>query len=106
MTTITFIEASGKRHVVEGRDGQSLMEAATGALVPGIVGDCGGCCSCATCHVQIDADWYARLAPPEDMERDMLEGAVEPTATSRLCCQIKLAPELNGLVARIPAGQL
>ena len=51
MTTITFIEASGKQHVVDGRDGQSVMEAATGNLVPGIVGDCGGCCSCATCRV-------------------------------------------------------
>lgn len=105
MPKLIFIQHTGEQQVVEADVGQTVMEAATGALVRGIVGECGGGCSCATCHVYVDAPWLAQLAPPDEMELGMLEGAVEPGPNSRLSCQIKVTEQLDGLIARIPAGQ-
>lgn len=106
MPRITFIDPAGAARVVEATTGQSVMEAAVGDMVPGIVGECGGCCSCATCHVYVDEAWYGRLAPPDELEQGMLEGAIEPGPRSRLSCQIKVTEDLDGLTVRIPAGQL
>lgn len=106
MPRIVFVQPDGQSQAVEASAGLSVMEAATGNLIPGIVGECGGSCSCATCHVYIDEAWYERLAPPDEMEAGMLEGAIEPGPLSRLCCQIKVTDALDGLVARIPAGQV
>lgn len=105
MPKITFIDPVGAIHEVEGKPGQSVMEAATGNLIRGIVGECGGSCSCATCHVYVDEAWYGRLAPPDEMEAGMLEGAVEPGPLSRLSCQIPVTEALDGLLLRVPAGQ-
>ena len=102
MTTIIFVEANGTRHAVNGVDGQSLMDIAVAARVPGIVGDCGGCCACATCHVELEGNWRQRLAPPDATETAMLEAAVSLTDNSRLCCQIKVCADLEGLIAHIP----
>ena len=81
------------------------MLAAVNNNVPGIVAECGGACSCATCHVHVDPDWYDRLPPPQDMEKDMLEFAIDPDETSRLSCQISITEELDGLVVRTPESQ-
>ena len=78
------------------------MQLALSSGVPGIIGECGGVMSCATCHVYVDQRWYDRLAPPQPAELDMLEFADEPTALSRLGCQIKVRDELNGLIVRVP----
>ncbi|MDR3419323.1 MAG: 2Fe-2S iron-sulfur cluster-binding protein [Nevskia sp.] len=104
MATITFIERNGARRTVEVQAGQSVMDVARANLVPGIVGECGGSCSCATCHVYVDETWYGRLPPPGEMELGMLEGAMEPGPLSRLSCQIKIGPELDGLLLHIPPG--
>lgn len=106
MPQIVFIQPDGTAQTVDAAPGQSVMEAATGALIRGIVGECGGSCSCATCHVYVDPPWFDRLTPPDEMETGMLEGAVEPQALSRLSCQIPMSEALDGLVARIPAGQV
>ncbi|MFA5938078.1 MAG: 2Fe-2S iron-sulfur cluster-binding protein [Sinimarinibacterium sp.] len=106
MPRITFIAPGKGEYPVDAQHGQSVMEAATGNLVPGIVGECGGCCSCATCHVYVDEAWYGRLPPPEALEIGMLEGAIEPGPLSRLSCQIRVDDSLDGLVVRIPEGQL
>ena len=106
MTKVVYIEHNGAEHVVEAQDGKSVMQNALDQLVPGIVGDCGGCCTCATCHVYVDQPWFGQLPAADEMELGMLEGAVEPQPLSRLSCQIKITDELDGLVARIPAGQL
>jgi len=107
MPKLSFIEPGGKVHVIDGEVGLSVMEAATRSLVvPGIIGECGGCCTCATCHVYIDEPWFSRLHAADEMELGMLEGAIEPQPRSRLSCQIKITEELDGLVAHIPAGQL
>jgi 2Fe-2S ferredoxin len=87
---------------VEADPGISLMQLALRNGVPGIIGECGGVMSCATCHVYVDDAWYERLTPPQQAELDMLEFADEPTALSRLGCQIKVRDELNGMIVRIP----
>lgn len=105
MTHITYIEDDGTRHEVEAEDGTSLMQAALDNLVPGIVGDCGGCCSCATCHAYIDPAFLDRLPPPQADERDLLEGALDIQACSRLTCQVRVQAALEGVVVRIPRSQ-
>ena len=106
MPKVIFIQPNGAEQVVEARVDQTVMEAATGNLVRGIIGECGGACSCATCHVYVDENWIGKLPPRDDAEIGMLEGAIEPGPLSRLSCQIKLSAALDGLTVRIPAGQV
>ena len=106
MPRLHFVHPDGSAQAVEAEPGESVMTVATQQQVAGIVGECGGCCSCATCHVYVDSPWFEALAAPDEMEVMMLEAAVEPTAHSRLCCQITVADDLDGMVLRIPAGQL
>lgn len=105
MCKVTFIDHQGTPRGVEVSDGLSLMEAAVQNLVPGIDGDCGGACACATCHVHVDEAWLDKIPPIEAMEKSMLELASESNASSRLGCQIKLGKALDGLVVRTPVGQ-
>ena len=107
MPDITLIEADGTEHGFEAPDGISAMQAATGFGVPGILADCGGQASCGTCHVIVDAAWFDRLPPAEPHERLLLETtAVPASATSRLSCQIRLHPGLQGLVLHLPERQV
>ena len=102
---VVFVK-DGQRTEVEVLVGTSAMHAATDNLVGGIVGECGGDLSCATCHVFVDPDWIDRLSAPSDAERDMLEAtSEEPTEFSRLSCQIPCAAETDGIVLHIPATQ-
>ena len=105
MIKVTYIEHNGTQRVVDVEEGMSLMEAAVSNLVPGIDGDCGGVCACATCHVFVDDAWIAKLAPMESMEDAMLNLTEGRDANSRLACQLKATPELDGLVLRTPIGQ-
>ena len=106
MVSLTFITADGAELSVEGRPGMSLMEAARSAAVPGIEAECGGACSCATCHVYVSQGWVNRLPSPEAMETELLEFAWEPDAEkSRLSCQITITEELDGLTVSVPAQQ-
>ncbi|XAH21561.1 2Fe-2S iron-sulfur cluster-binding protein [Xylophilus sp. GW821-FHT01B05] len=106
MPTVTYIENNGTVHRVDAALDRSLMQLALDHSVPGILGDCGGSCSCATCHGYIDAEWAGRLPAISETEAFMLEGVPEPRATSRLCCQIKMRTELDGIVVRLPAEQV
>lgn len=105
MTRVVFVDIDGARREVEAQDGRSLMEVAKAHGIAAIEGQCGGMLSCATCHVYVDAGWAARLPPPDALERDMIPNALEPRATSRLGCQIKVAPGLDGLVVHTPERQ-
>jgi 2Fe-2S ferredoxin len=105
MTTIVFVESGGAERAVEAVDGASLMSAAVSNRVDGILADCGGACSCATCHVHVDPAWIERIGPPSDLEASMLEFAEELQATSRLSCQIRVRPDLDGLIVRVPQAQ-
>jgi len=103
MTRILFIQPDGREQSAEGDPGQSVMQAAIGAVVPGIVADCGGACSCATCHGYVDEAWIDRVPPPSAEEADMIDaGCLDVLPNSRLTCQIRLTEDLDGLVIRIP----
>jgi ferredoxin, 2Fe-2S len=106
MTKIRFVEHNGTEHVVEGEVGASIMQTARDNLVPGIIGDCGGNCSCATCHGYVDPAWVDKLEPQSEDEVVMLEGTMNQESNSRLTCQIKLTRQLDGIVIRLPLSQV
>ena len=105
MTKVTYIEFDGTEHVVDVKPGNSVMEGAIKNNVPGIDADCGGACACATCHVYVDPAWVEKTGARSQMEEDMLDFAFDVQPNSRLCCQITVKPELDGLVVRTPAQQ-
>ncbi|MCC5987387.1 MAG: 2Fe-2S iron-sulfur cluster binding domain-containing protein [Pararhodobacter sp.] len=102
MPCLTFVCPDGRAIPVSAQSGMSAMEAARGANVPGIIAECGGACSCATCHVLVDPEWASAVGSPNEIERDMLEFAENPCENSRLCCQITLNDTLDGLVLHLP----
>lgn len=105
MAKITFVEANGTRHEVEAENGSTVMENAIRNDVPGIVAECGGACTCATCHVYVDEAWTDVAGGPSAMEEDMLDFAFDVNDNSRLSCQIKVRDELDGLVVHVPENQ-
>jgi 2Fe-2S ferredoxin len=105
MPTITFISHTGQSCEVQAETGSSLMETAVHYGVSGVVAECGGACSCGTCHVYIDSNWYAQLPGPDDSEQALLEFAVAPRDNSRLSCQIEITEELDGMVVHTPESQ-
>ncbi|WP_422021777.1 2Fe-2S iron-sulfur cluster-binding protein [Pyruvatibacter mobilis] len=105
MAKITYVEHDGTEHVVDVADGLSVMEGAVNNMIPGIDADCGGACACATCHVYVDEKFMDKVEPKEDMEQTMLDFAPDVKETSRLSCQIKVKPELDGMVVRMPESQ-
>ncbi|NGY03957.1 2Fe-2S iron-sulfur cluster-binding protein [Solimonas terrae] len=107
MPKIVFIEHNGKEHVVDATVGKSIMQTALDHSVPGILGDCGGECSCGTCHCYVaDPAWQQRLPPIAENEEVMLEGTLHTEANSRLGCQLKVTEEFDGLVLRLPHSQV
>jgi len=106
MARLIFIEPDGTQRSIEAVNGHTVMETAVKNGIKGILGDCGGTCSCSTCHCYVAAEWIDRLPAKDDDEADLLEFAWEPRETSRLACQITVADELDGLVLRIPEQQL
>lgn len=106
MPVITFIDSKGKRSAIRTTEGTSLMRTAVDSSIAGIVGECGGNCVCATCHVYVDDAWLAKLPSPHDEETVMLDLThAQRTHGSRLACQIVVTGELDGLVVRLPASQ-
>lgn len=105
MIRITYIDSSGDARTVDAEAGATAMETAVRNRVPEIIGECGGACACATCHVYVDEEWSAIVGPPESMEEDMLDFALDVRPNSRLSCQIRIKPALDGLVLHTPARQ-
>lgn len=105
MAKITYITFDGTVYDIEARNGTTVMENAVRNAVPGIEAECGGACSCATCHVYVDEGWMEAVGAPEPMEEDMLDFAYDVRPNSRLSCQIKVKPALDGLVVRVPERQ-
>lgn len=104
MTRIIFIEQDGTERSFDATDGHTLMEVALKGGVAGIVAECGGACACATCHVALPGELYALLGKPAAAEDDMLDFASAPRQPcSRLGCQVKISPQLDGAVIHIPA---
>ncbi|MES2098808.1 MAG: 2Fe-2S iron-sulfur cluster-binding protein [Pseudomonadota bacterium] len=106
MPTIHYILKDGSVRDVDAKPGSTVMENAIRANVRGIDAECGGSCSCATCHVYVDAACLDLLPPPDDMENDLLEGvAAQRLPGSRLSCQVIVTAGLNGLTVRVPETQ-
>ena len=106
MTKIIFVQADGKSQEIELTSGDTLMEGATKNAVPGIVAECGGGCSCATCHVYLSNEIAAIVDEPDELESEMLEEtAVERKNTSRLSCQISVTDDMDGFKVYIPERQ-
>jgi 2Fe-2S ferredoxin len=105
MPKITFITSKGKNIEVDAETGSTVMENAIKSSIPGIEGECGGACACATCHVYIDEAWVKITGEPEASEEDMLDFAWEVQPNSRLSSQIKMSAELDGLIVKVPKKQ-
>jgi ferredoxin, 2Fe-2S len=106
MPNVTYILRDGERRSIDVPVGTSVMEAAIHNNVRGIDAECGGCLSCATCHVYVDASSAAELEPPDASEIELLDGvAAQRRPESRLSCQLVMAPAMDGLVVQIPAQQ-
>ncbi|MCP8937295.1 2Fe-2S iron-sulfur cluster-binding protein [Alsobacter sp. SYSU M60028] len=105
MTKITFVDFQGTSRTVEAEIGATVMETAVRNGVPGIEAECGGACACATCHVYVEEQWRSAVGEPAAMEEDMLDFASDVRPNSRLSCQIKVKPELDGLVVHTPERQ-
>jgi 2Fe-2S ferredoxin len=105
MIKVTFRTFAGEERTVHVNPGTTLMRAATDNGVPGIDGDCGGNCACATCHVYVDPAWAEHVGTRSASETDMLNLVPELRATSRLGCQITLTEMMDGLVVGMPEAQ-
>jgi 2Fe-2S ferredoxin len=105
MSKLTIVAFDGTRYDLDAESGSTVMENAVRNSVPGIEAECGGACACATCHVYVDDEWVERAGPPAAMEEDMLDFAFDVRPSSRLSCQIKLTPTLDGLVVHVPERQ-
>jgi 2Fe-2S ferredoxin len=105
MPKITFIEYDGTVHEVDAEIGETVMEAALRGSVASIVAECGGSCTCATCHVYVDEGWLEKTGERTLEEEEQLDAAYDVRANSRLSCQIKVVEELDGLTVRTPSYQ-
>ena len=106
MQKITFVEADGRARVLQVEPGQSIMHVAVDNDIRGILADCGGCCSCATCHCYVDDEWAPRFAPASSEEAELISYAFDALPNSRLSCQLVLQVEHDGIVIRLPKRQI
>ena len=101
MPKIIFVKPDRSEHTIVVENGTSVMEAGRDANL-GIEGTCGGCLSCATCHIIVNPEWFAKTGLPSEDEADMLDLAFGLSQTSRLGCQIEMSDDLDGLKVAIP----
>lgn len=96
---ITFVDSHGIEKVIhDARIGETMMQVATANGIDGILGECGGGCACGTCHIYIDPQWQSVVGPPDDVEDMTLDMVFETRKpTSRLCCQIRINKNMDGL---------
>jgi 2Fe-2S ferredoxin len=101
MAQLIIVGRDGAEQTVQGRNGWSVMENIRGAGFDELLALCGGCCSCATCHVHVDEQWLASLPPMKGDEDDLLDSSSHRQPNSRLSCQIEFADGLDGLRVQI-----
>ncbi|MCZ6887394.1 MAG: 2Fe-2S iron-sulfur cluster-binding protein [Gammaproteobacteria bacterium] len=101
MPTIYFKTLQGDTVAVDAEVGDIVMELGRAHGIEGIDAECGGGCSCATCHVHVDPNWMKEVGPASELERDLLEFDGGMSETSRLSCQIEVTARLDGLVVKV-----
>jgi len=106
MVKINFIDAHNNAIEVEVNEGDTIMEAATHNMVDGIVAECGGSMSCATCHCFIEQAVFDTMQPPTSLEQSMLDCLPEVKKNSRLSCQVPITKDLDGVTVTLPKNQL
>ncbi|WP_152285455.1 2Fe-2S iron-sulfur cluster-binding protein [Flavicella marina] len=104
MAKITFITRENESIILEGTSG-SVMQLAVDNNIPGIDGDCGGVCSCATCHVHVDPAHTDKTGEASEIEADMLELNDHANEQSRLCCQLEISEDLDGVVLQVAESE-
>ena len=105
MPIVTFIQADGNSQEVNAEIGNSLMQAAVDNMVEGILAECGGSCSCATCHCYIEKSWVDKVVPASEMEKALLDCVTDPEDNSRLSCQVIITDAHDGLMVHLPVSQ-
>jgi 2Fe-2S ferredoxin len=106
MPKVIYVAIDGSQRAIDAVVGDSVMVTAVKHGVPGIVAECGGACTCATCHIYVDEHFLSRVGTPNGLEDEMLELAVsERRSTSRLSCQLQVTDALDGLTVQIPLEQ-
>ena len=105
MIRIRYVDHDDAERLVEVDNGVSLMEAAVRNGVVAIEGECGGACACATCHVYVPDEWRSLTGEASEHETMMLEFGVDVDERSRLGCQIKVTPEMDGMTVLTPRSQ-
>jgi len=105
MPKITFIQFDGTETSIDAENGNTVMNTALDNLIPGIDADCGGECSCATCHVLVDESWMEKVGQPNESEESMLDLNPDRATNSRLSCQINVSDDLDGLIVNLPEFQ-
>jgi len=91
----------GDQYHLATKDGITLMELIRDAGIDELLALCGGCCSCATCHVHVDSAFVGTLPPMSEDENDLLDSSDDRDATSRLSCQIPVSEAMDGMMVRI-----
>lgn len=102
MPRVVYVKPDQSRVEVHVETGSNVMQGAVDNMIEGILGDCGGTCSCATCHCYVDPAWLEKTGVPGDIETDLLECVDNPKEHSRLSCQLVISDDLDGLVVIIP----
>jgi 2Fe-2S ferredoxin len=106
MPRVVFILQDGDSRTADVPVGTTVLTAALKNGVDGIIGECGGVCMCATCHIYVNEDFLEKLPPIKDTEEAVLEVTnAERLTNSRLSCQIKMTEELDGLTVQVPPSQ-
>ena len=101
MPELIIVTRNGREVTVQGESGLSVMEVIRNAGIDELSALCGGCCSCATCHVRVDVNFASALPPMTEDESDLLDSSDHRDETSRLSCQLPFTEALNGLRVRI-----
>ncbi|MBV8238023.1 MAG: 2Fe-2S iron-sulfur cluster binding domain-containing protein [Sphingomonas sp.] len=101
MPKLIVVTRDGEERALDGEAGLSVMEVIRDGGIDEILALCGGCCSCATCHIHVDPEFAAKLPPMSEDENDLLDSSSDRDETSRLSCQIPFSDALDGMKVRI-----
>lgn len=105
VAVVKFVNHDGEVRAVDAAIGSNLMQVALDNGIDEILAECGGACSCATCHCYIDDAWVSKVPPADPIETSMLGCVLEQKANSRLSCQIIVSDDLDDLTVHLPAAQ-